>query len=181
MTRAEIDQELRACEGICKHVARQYFLPGGDYDDLIQEARIGAYKGLLSFDGDRGAALRNHLFLCAERHVISAVKSATRNKHLALNQAISLDATVNYDDELTLADVIADDQASVEDTIDTGIELARLGRLVWTELTDLEHDVMIGIVSGKSYGELGDPKQVDNALQRGRRKLRASLTLLEAA
>lgn len=92
-----------------RSIARRYFLPYGDTDDLVQEATIGFIKAIRDFRPGLGLPFRPFAELCANRQIITAVKTATRQKHLPLNTAVSLARPRFEDDSQTLADVVADD------------------------------------------------------------------------
>lgn len=161
-------------EDICKHVAGNYFAPGLDRDDLLQEARIGALKGLRDYRQGHGTSLRSFVSHCAERQV----KTATRAKHRALNTALLLDAPAPGEDgeNATWHDALPERGADVVDLLAVRERLHEIATLFREQLTDLELGCLLGQLNGHAYeqiaAELGvTEKVVDNALQRARWKL----------
>jgi len=162
--------------------ARGYFIVGGDLDDLEQEGMIGLFKAARDYRPEREASFRAFAELCITRQLITAIKAARRQKHRPLNQYVSLsglllldDPVDQLDDELPHHQVPdpADELVSSEDVADMRSSLVRM-------LSDLEVGVLQLYVEGRSYLEIGeelgrDPKSVDNALQRVKRKLEGHL------
>ncbi len=164
--------------------ARGYFLIGADHDDVIQEGMIGLYKAIRDFRNDRESQFRTFADLCITRQIISAVKMATRNKHVPLNAYISLYRSPNNssDSDLRLVDCLPD--ALSPSPYDLLFERrSEYGRLEAARraLSDLEEHVLECYLQGKSYREMAvelrrSSKAIDNALQRVKRKLLASFT-----
>jgi RNA polymerase sporulation-specific sigma factor len=163
--------------------ARGYFLAGGDLDDIEQEGMIGLFKAVRDYRCDREASFRAFAELCITRQIISAIKSASRQKHRPLNQYVSLWGLRLMDepggrliDELPHHQVPdpADELVCSEDLADTRASIARM-------LSDLEVEVLRLYVDGRSYQEIGERlgrhvKCIDNALQRIKRKLESHLS-----
>lgn len=158
--------------------ARSYFLIGGDREDIIQEGMVGLYKAIRDFKADRLSSFKAFAELCITRQIITAIKTATRQKHIPLNTSVSLDKPV-FDEESdrTLLDVIAgpilDDPEDLmihkEDFIQMEEEMNKV-------LSGLEKQVLALYLEGQSYQEISEElnrqvKSVDNALQRIKRKL----------
>src|ERR1700751_2537215 len=101
-----MDQLMRRYTGFVRLKASSYFLAGGDSEDLIQEGLVGLYKAIRDFRSDRESSFRNFAELCITRQIITAVKTATRNKHTPLNQYVSFSSTpaARGDSEKTLAE-----------------------------------------------------------------------------
>jgi RNA polymerase sporulation-specific sigma factor len=168
--------------------ARGYFIAGGDLDDLEQEGMIGLFKAIRDYRPEREASFRAFAELCITRQVITAVKTATRQKHRPLNQYVSLWGLRVVDDlgeqlvqELPHHQVPdpADELVSSEDMADMQASLARM-------LSVLEVDVLQLYVEGRSYQEIGEllgrhVKSIDNALQRVKRKLEGHLAARSSA
>jgi RNA polymerase sporulation-specific sigma factor len=178
------DKLVRRYHGFVRLKASSYFIAGGDSDDLIQEGLVGLYKAVRDFRPDRESSFRNFAELCITRQIITAVKTATRNKHVPLNQYVSFSASpagASGDGEATLDEVIAG--PSVHDPVNQVIsseELRSLVACLSTVLSDLESRVLSLYLDGHSYEEVGrriacDCKTVDNALQRVKRKVGAHL------
>ena len=178
------DRIVRRYYGFVRLKASSYFLAGGDSDDLIQEGLVGLYKAVRDYRSDRESSFRNFAELCITRQIITAVKTATRNKHSPLNQYVSFSATPAsaMDGEPTLDEVIAG--PSVHDPVNQVISTEELNALVAclsTVLSELESRVLALYLDGSSYEQVGerlgcDTKTVDNALQRVKRKVGTHLT-----
>lgn len=158
--------------------ARSYFLIGADREDIVQEGMIGLYKAIRDFRGTRLTTFRAFAELCITRQIITAIKTATRQKHKPLNSYVSLNKPV-FDDESdrTLIDIVASGKISNPEEIiigreDFSIIESKMGRL----LSPLEMQVLRKYIEGKSYFEVADElhrsvKSIDNALQRVKNKL----------
>ena len=162
--------------------ARCYFLAGGDVDDIEQEGLIGLYKAVRDFRADRQASFRAFAELCITRQIITAIKTATRQKHRPLNSYVSLYGAGTLDEAgERLAESLLDQQvADPADEIVAGECLGELRALLARLLSGLEVDVLRLYVEGRSYQEIGEElgrhvKSIDNALQRIKRKLEAHL------
>lgn len=158
--------------------ARSYFLIGADREDIIQEGMIGLYKAIRDFRGDKLASFKAFAELCITRQIITAIKTATRQKHIPLNSYVSLDKPI-YDEESdrTLMDVICGPQVSdPEELIINQEEFVGLEDKMSEILSDLERKVLMLYLDGRSYQEIAvdldrHVKSIDNALQRVKRKL----------
>jgi RNA polymerase sporulation-specific sigma factor len=177
------DRIVRRYYGFVRLKASSYFLAGGDSDDLIQEGLVGLYKAVRDYRTDRESSFRNFAELCITRQIITAVKTATRNKHAPLNQYVSFSQTPASapEGEPTLDEVIPGPR--VNDPAIQAVSSEELRALVGclsTALSDLESRVLALYLDGRSYEEIGamigyDAKTVDNALQRVKRKVGAHL------
>src|SRR5919112_5660088 len=174
------DRLVRRYASFVRLKASSYFLVGGDSEDLIQEGLVGLYKAIRDFRPDRESSFRNFAELCITRQIITAVKTATRNKHTPLNQYVSFSSTpagASGDGEPTLEDVIPG--SSVHDPVNQVISSEELYSLVdclSTALSELESRVLALYLDGRPYEEIAerlgcDAKTVDNALQRLKRKV----------
>jgi RNA polymerase sigma-H factor len=174
------DRLVRRYYGFVRLKASSYFLAGGDSDDLIQEGLVGLYKAIRDYRTDRESSFRNFAELCITRQIITAVKTATRNKHTPLNQYVSFSsspAASAAEGEPTLDEVIPG--PSVHDPVNQVIsseELRALVACLSTVLSELESRVLSLYLDGHSYEDVGkrlgcDTKTVDNALQRVKRKV----------
>jgi RNA polymerase sporulation-specific sigma factor len=177
------DRLVRRYHGFVRLKASSYFLAGGDSEDLIQEGLVGLYKAIRDYRTDRESSFRNFAELCITRQIITAVKTATRNKHTPLNQYVSFSSTpaAGGEDVPTLDQTIAG--PSVNDPVNRVISSEELRSLVGclsTALSELESRVLSLYLDGCSYDEVGQQlggatKPVDNALQRVKRKVGAHL------
>ncbi|MCD8180405.1 MAG: RNA polymerase sporulation sigma factor SigH [Firmicutes bacterium] len=162
--------------------AKSYFLAGADEDDIIQEGFIGLYKAVKDFDGERFPVFKTFAGVCVKRHIITAVKAASRKKHFPLNSYVSLDKNT-YDDDssATLLDAIAFDELQNPEAI--LIDRERVDGMeckINKALSKLEAEVFVCYLEGMTYSEIAeklgrDTKSVDNAVQRIRRKLENTL------
>jgi RNA polymerase sporulation-specific sigma factor len=162
---------------------RGYFLIGGDADDIEQEALIGLYKAARDFRPEHQASFRAFAELCITRQIITAIKTATRQKHQPLNQYVSISGVRGSDDpgERSVEDLLIRHYGP--DPADRVVSDERLGALrasMQELLSGLEVDVLRLYVEGKSYHEIGEQlgrhvKSIDNALQRIKRKLDSRL------
>lgn len=160
--------------------ARSYFLSGSDKEDVVQEGMIGLYKAIRDFDLSQDTPFRAFAELCISRQILTAIKTANRQKHRPLNSSVSLDAPAYSDDDsssLTLGDNLEDSALSdPAQLVISSEEVMAIRESMKASLTDLEGDVLTLYMDGKSYeeiaGVLGNHvKSIDNALQRIKRKL----------
>ena len=169
-----------------KAKARSYFLIGADKEDIVQEGMIGLYKAIRDFKGDKLSSFRAFAELCITRQIITAIKTATRQKHIPLNSYVSLDKPI-FDEESdrTLLDVITG--AASEDPEELIIhreEFTYLEEMMGEILSELEREVLALYLDGQSYNEISEElnrhvKSIDNALQRVKRKLERHLEIGE--
>ena len=156
--------------------ARSYFLVGADHEDIIQEGMIGLYKAVRDYKEE--SSFRSFAELCITRQMITAIKTATRQKHIPLNSYVSLNKPAFDDDsERTVEDALLQDCASdPEELIINQENVSDIENKLNEMLSPLEKKVMVLYLEGKSYVEIGEllgrhSKSVDNALQRVKRKL----------
>jgi RNA polymerase sporulation-specific sigma factor len=159
--------------------ARSYFLVGADRDDIIQEGMIGLYKAIRDFSRDKQTSFRGFAEMCVTRQIITAIKTATRQKHGPLNSYVSFSKPVGADEEpdRVLMDVLRTPHAPDPAEMVISHEEMLSIKLAFTEiLSEFEADVLHLYVDGKSYEEIAQIlnqriKSVDNALQRVKRKV----------
>jgi RNA polymerase sporulation-specific sigma factor len=163
--------------------ARPYFLPGADKNDIVQEGMIGLYKAIRDFQAERQSSFRAFAELCITRQIITAIKSATRQKHIPLNSYVSLNRPVSQTDDpdWSLEDVIETPQvADPAELVISQDELQSM-KIAFAEiLSDFEAEVLHMYVEGKSYQEISGHlhrhvKSIDNAIQRIKRKVELHL------
>ena len=165
-------------KGFVRAKARTYFLIGADREDIIQEGMIGLYKAIRDFREDKLSSFRAFAELCITRQIITAIKTATRQKHIPLNSYVSLNKPI-FDEESdrTLMDILSEESVNYPEEMVinreeySGIE-AKMGEL----LSSLECEVLSLYLQGRSYQEIAHEldrhvKSIDNALQRVKRKL----------
>ena len=186
------DAIVKRYRGFVRLKASSYFLLGGESDDLIQEGLLGLYKAIRDYRTDRESSFRNFAELCITRQIITAVKTATRNKHTPLNQYVSFSQTpaASGESETTLDEILPG--PSVHDPVNQVIATEELESLVSClsgvsgVLSDLESRVLSLYLDGHSYEQIAerlesDTKTVDNALPRAKRKVGAHLSSREVA
>jgi len=169
--------------------ARGYFLVGADNDDIEQEGMIGLFKAARDYNPERQASFRAFAELCITRQVITAIKTATRQKHQPLNQYVSISGVRGSDDpgERSVEDLL--DDHYIADPADEVVSKERMDAMrqsMAEMLSGLEVDVLRLYVEGKSYQQIGDQlgrhvKSIDNALQRIKRKLDVHIIERDAA
>ena len=158
--------------------ARSYFLIGADHEDIVQEGMIGLYKAIRDFRPEKLASFRAFAELCVTRQIITAIKTATRQKHIPLNSYISLNKPI-FDEESdrTLLDVISEGRITNPEELLIGQEdLSTIESRIGKMLSPLEWEVLLAYLDGRSYQEIAvdlgrHVKSIDNALQRVKRKM----------
>ncbi|WP_284140997.1 MULTISPECIES: RNA polymerase sporulation sigma factor SigH [unclassified Virgibacillus] len=173
-----LDYLIHKYKNFVRAKARTYFLIGADKEDIIQEGMIGLYKAIRDFDGEKLSSFKAFAELCITRQIITAIKTATRQKHIPLNSYISLDKPI-YDEESdrTLLDVIAGSKAFDPQELLVNREKFGDMELKLSELlSGLEKKVLHLYLDGQTYQEISvalnrHVKSIDNALQRVKRKL----------
>ena len=175
---AALEYLLNKYKNFVRTKARSYFLIGADHEDIVQEGMIGLYKAIRDYKAEKLSSFKAFAELCVTRQIITAIKTATRQKHIPLNSYISLNKPIYEEDsDRTLLDVITEEGMSnpeemIIDREDLSVIEGKIGQM----LSDLEKDVLVRYMEGKSYVEIvGEMnrhvKSIDNALQRIKRKL----------
>lgn len=182
-----LDELLVRYRRFARAKARSYFLVGGDREDVVQEGMIGLYKAVRDYETGHGASFRSFAELCITRQILTAIKTATRQKHTPLNSYVSFDLPQQDEGGRTVADTIsAEDSADPLTQLVQSDQLSQLRALFDEVLSELESNVLRLYVEGRSYQEIADQlgrhvKSIDNALQRIKRKLESHVdNLLEA-
>lgn len=165
-------------KSLVKAKARTYFLIGADREDVVQEGMIGLYKATRDYQHDKSMAFKTFAELCITRQMITAVKNATRQKHIPLNTYISLnrkvyddDSDKSYIDMISYQIVLDPEQLLITKEEASGIE-NKMGEI----LSSFEWEVLSLYLNGKSYTEIAKElnkpvKSIDNALQRVKKKV----------
>jgi RNA polymerase sporulation-specific sigma factor len=173
-----LEQLINKYKHFVRAKARSYFLIGADREDIVQEGMIGLYKSIRDFRGDKLASFKAFAELCVTRQIITAIKTATRQKHIPLNSYVSLDKPIyDEDSDRTLLDVICGSRVTdPEELIINQEEFVGLEDKMGEILSDLERRVLMLYLDGRSYQEIAvdldrHVKSIDNALQRVKRKL----------
>ncbi|MCE9655471.1 MAG: RNA polymerase sporulation sigma factor SigH [Clostridium celatum] len=170
-------------ESFVKAKSKSYFLIGADKEDIYQEGMIGLYKAIRDFNYEKSTTFKAFAELCITRQIITAIKTATRQKHIPLNTYISLNKPVSEDDsERTLLDIISSMKITdPEELIISKEKKKYIEGEISKVLSDLEKEVLQSYLDGKSYQEIAcdldrHAKSIDNALQRVKRKLEKCLS-----
>ncbi|WP_134702153.1 RNA polymerase sporulation sigma factor SigH [Ammoniphilus sp. YIM 78166] len=166
--------------------ARSYFLIGADREDIVQEGMIGLFKAIRDYRGDKLTSFKAFAELCITRQIITAIKTATRQKHIPLNSYVSLDKPIyDEDSDRTLLDVICGTRVTdPEELIINQEKFDDIEDKMAQILSDLERQVLALYLDGRSYQEIAvdldrHVKSIDNALQRVKRKLEKYLEIRE--
>jgi len=173
-----LEHLINKYKSFVKSKARSYFLIGADREDIVQEGMIGLYKAIRDFRTDKLSSFRVFAELCITRQIITAIKTATRQKHIPLNSYISLNKPIyDEDSERTLIDVISGSNVTdPEELIVHREEFGSIEKKMSEILSELEWQVLTAYLEGKSYQEIAvelnrHVKSIDNALQRVKRKV----------
>ena len=169
---------LNKYKNFVRSKARSYFLIGADHEDIVQEGMIGLYKAIRDYKQEKLSSFRAFAELCITRQIITAIKTATRQKHIPLNSYVSLNKPL-YDEESdrTLLDIIMEgNSGNPEEMIINQENLGNIHQRINEVLSGLEQEVLAAYLDGKSYQEIAETlgrhvKSIDNALQRVKRKL----------
>jgi len=169
---------LNKYKNFVRSKARSYFLIGADHEDIVQEGMIGLYKAIRDFKQEKLSSFRAFAELCITRQIITAIKTATRQKHIPLNSYVSLNKPL-YDEESdrTLLDILMEGTTSnPEEMIINQENIGTIHQKINEVLSGLEQEVLTAYLDGKSYQEIAEAlgrhvKSIDNALQRVKRKL----------
>lgn len=169
---------FRRYKNCVKIKARTYYLIGADNDDIVQEGMIGLYKAVRDFDQSKNILFKTFADMCITRQILTAIRSANRNKHTPLNAYVSINAPAfGNGSSAEVSDMIQENQISNPEEIyindETGIELKQL---ISNKLSKFENNVLELYLDGCSYSEISkkmdkSPKSIDNALQRIKKKL----------
>ncbi|MBE6047791.1 MAG: RNA polymerase sporulation sigma factor SigH [Clostridium sp.] len=171
-------------ENFVKAKAKSYFLIGADKEDIYQEGMIGLYKAIRDFKPDKLTTFKAFAELCVRRQIITAIKTATRQKHIPLNTYVSLDKPI-YEEESdrTLLDILSGLKITdPEELVISQEQMKHIEKEIEKSLSSLEMEVLTSYLDGKSYQEIAcdldrHAKSIDNALQRVKRKLEKCLNL----
>lgn len=168
---------LRKYRNFVRSKAKPFFIVGADKEDILQEGMIGLFKAIRDYDEEKTVSFRAFAELCVTRQIITAVKTATRQKHIPLNSYISLNKPMSEEDpDKTLMDMMKNSHISdPEQLIISKEEMKLIEEKTKEMLSEFETRVLSLYLKGYSYNEISEklykhPKSVDNALQRIKRK-----------
>lgn len=161
-----------------KAKARSYFLIGADREDIVQEGMIGLFKAVRDYCNDKPSSFKVFAELCITRQMITAIKTATRQKHIPLNSYVSLNKPVcENESDRTLMEMVSGQKiTNPEELMISQEELNSIEDVIGEMLSNLEMKVLMLYINGRSYQEIAKDlkrpeKSIDNALQRVKRKL----------
>ena len=181
-SKAAYDYLIEKYRGLAKNIARKYYIAGGDNEDLVQEGMIGIFKAVRDFDESMEASFRTFAELCVNRQIQTAITGANRQKHKALNESVSLNASSEGESEESLTETIPADSANFDpeeimvlrdifERLKTDSEnlFSPFEKVIWEEL-----------LKGKNYREIAfemrkSTKTIDNAILRIKKKTRSFL------
>jgi RNA polymerase sporulation-specific sigma factor len=154
-----------------------YFIAGADRDDIVQEGMIGLFKAVRDFNSQHGVTFKTFADVCVTRQILTAVKNASRQKHAPLNFYVSLNKPLFEDDtDSTFGDIVGRaENTNPEEILINREKAVSLGSEMNRILSQFELLVLSLYMQGYSYANIGkaigkDPKSVDNALQRIKKK-----------
>lgn len=171
------DYIVQRYKNFVRSKARSYFLMGADKEDIIQEGMIGLYKATRDFNQDHDVSFKAFAELCITRQIISAIKGASRQKHIPLNSYISLNKPAYDDSERTLMEVLETEKnLDPQEVVINREQYALIKEVMESILSPLEWAVLRGYMDAKSYQEMAKEyhrsvKSIDNALQRVKKKM----------
>lgn len=177
-----IAQLFERYEPTIRAIAANYFVAGGDSDDVIQEGRLGLFKALLNYNEDKSDRFKPFAIMCIKHQIQSAALSASRRKHMPLNSYISLDNTgYENDDDFTFAPIAETEDKNPEAIVIDRENRESLGDIINSLLSEAEIEVLQEYIKGESYKAIAQRtnrsvKAVDNMLQSIKRKLKQRIT-----
>jgi RNA polymerase sporulation-specific sigma factor len=163
---------------LVKNKVRSYFLVGAEKEDLLQVGMIGLWQAIVDYRPDKAISFPAFARICVQRHIITAIKTATRQKQIPLNTSLSLESPPDETStEWTLSEILtAEDSVDPEELVLKREDSEKLQKRLQQMLSDFEWRVLVGYQFGKSYREIANElqcktKSVDNALARIKRKV----------
>lgn len=177
------DYIIKLHQPILRKKTHAFFFPGCEKDDVMQEGRIALYKAILDYCPEKNSNFRNFAEVCVTRHMITALKTATRKKHTVLNTAETINRNAffsNSEEEgKQVADFLESNDLSPEEEFLNKERLGYAKVVVNEKLSGFEKNVLKSHIDGYNYQEIAKQeersyKAVDNALQRIRIKTSTS-------
>lgn len=165
--------------------AHSYYIVGADRDDIVQEGMIGLYKAIRTYDMDKASSFKSFADICITRQMITAIKSATRQKHIPLNTYVSLSKPTYGEGSSSAMETVGSGRSTDPMELIIGKEsMDSIEQKLFGLLTSLEREVLQSYVEGRSYEEIATNlnrrvKSIDNALQRVKRKIERYLIIGE--
>lgn len=165
------------CKSLLRKKTRGYFIFGADKEDVIQEGMVGLYKAIRDYNPEKEASFISFAELCINRQIISAIKAASRQKHIPLNTSISMDRPITNDvEDYTYLDFLSKAGGNPEDEVIGRENLKILEREILKTLSKMEQEVLAYYLRGRTYTQIAtlmnkEEKSIDNALQRIKKKV----------
>ncbi|EHO85082.1 sigma-70 family RNA polymerase sigma factor [Fusobacterium ulcerans] len=172
-----IQEIFKSFQGIMLLKTKKYFFYGGDKDDVLQEAMIGLLKAINGYEADRQASFKTFAILCIKRQLITAIKSSNSGKYKILNMAVNNNEN-SYDYNAAPAYSSKSFNFYNPEEIYLSKEKFRaLKKYLKTNLSKMENEIFDYMLIEMTYMEIADktgrdPKSVDNAIQRIKKKLK---------
>ncbi|MDD3893616.1 MAG: RNA polymerase sporulation sigma factor SigH [Syntrophomonadaceae bacterium] len=169
---------LARYKNLVKSRCNYYFLPGADREDLLQEGFIGLYKAIRDYKSKKNISFRSFADLCVKRQIITAVKTATRQKHIPLNSFISYSKPLTDGSPKTIIDIIpGKDSLNPELQFVFKEQICEIEQRVNFILSKLEYSVLMLYLDGKTYAGIANAlgisfKSVTNTMYRLQKKLK---------
>ncbi|PID81188.1 MAG: RNA polymerase factor sigma-70 [Clostridiales bacterium] len=167
---------IKRYKNIVRYKAKSYFLIGADKDDVIQEGMIGLFKAIRDYRADKNTAFKSFAEICVTKQMLTAVRMATRLKHVPLNSYVSLSESQGERAEDCQRYIATELAADPETIVISGEQVALIESKIEQVLSEFELKVLRQHLAGKGYREIAkdldhNAKSVDNALQRIKKKL----------
>ena len=158
--------------------AKMYYMAGADEDDIVQEGMIGLLKAIRQYEADKQASFGTYASICITRQIITAIRTADRAKHKALNTSVSLSNPLPRENgAMTIADTLRTGTGENPEELivikDVAYYILHNGDNVFS---DLEMKVLNEVIKGNGYGQIArklgkSQKSIDNAMQRAKKKI----------
>ena len=155
--------------------ASKYYAQRFEKDDIVQEGMIGLYNAVLSYNPEKNS-FKTFACLCITRRILTLLKTSSRQKHIPLNAAFSLDSRIGDNGCAAYIDCLeAPENTNPEKIVISNDAYIRRLKLIKSALSGFEKRVLHYLMEGLSYKEISecmhkDAKSIDNAIQRIRKK-----------
>jgi len=166
-----------------RNKSRAYYLVGGEAEDIIQEGLIGLYEAVKDYSPDKQASFKTFMDICVTRQIMTAIKTASRQKHIPLNTYVSLNKPLySEDSDKSYMDTIIQNRKEDPESLYIDTEKTReINSKIKNSLSDFEYKVLRLYLQGVSYLSIAkvldkEEKAIDNAIQRIRKKLSRNLS-----
>jgi len=165
-----------------RNKSRAYFIVGGEVEDIMQEGLIGLYEAIKDYSGDRQASFKTFMDICVTRQIMTALKAASRQKHIPLNTYISLNKPLYHEEtDKNYMDTFITSRKEDPESLYIDVEKTQeINMEIRNSLSDFEYRVLRLYLQGVSYVKIAavldkEEKAIDNAIQRIRKKLSRNL------